>query len=146
MRKNVNLFIQFLVVLALMTTLYACSSFEKNAYTTLESVQALWTAGMETSADMAVANIITEEDYVTVSGIGEKVAAVGIIASKSVQEYADIVETYGKDSPQAASSMTIAVAALKALVSNAQVFREQIETLAGEKLPLPDLSLFEAIL
>jgi hypothetical protein len=124
-----------LLMLVLAMALVACNTtFEKNAYTTLESVQAAWETSMGVAADLHVAGHISEEDWQNIASIGDKVAAGGYLATAAMETYAKVLEDQEAGSAAEVEAKEAAITAVKAVFAQASTLLSKVEALTGKDL------------
>lgn len=111
-------------MVVLLLSMTACTSFEKSAYVSLESVRAVAEAGMETCADLVVRDKISLEQWQEISGVYVKLQESGALASKAMAAYKET-----KDEGTAR-------AAINSLIERAEYFIERVEQITGKKLPV----------
>jgi hypothetical protein len=119
--------IMLCAVAVMLIVVTGCTTFEKNAYVSLESVQAVYDAGMSIAADMKVNGDITPEQWDDIAVVAVKVSAAGAIASKAMANY--------KEFP-VDDNISTAKFAIQVLLDEAGFFIEKVETITGKKLPV----------
>lgn len=118
---------RLILAIMLCVAFAGCTNFEKNAYATLESVQAVYDAGMSTAADMRVNGHLSQEQWDDIADIAIKVSASGATASKAMEVYSQLPTE---------DKMSQAKEAIKLLYDQAEFFVEQIEKVTGKELPV----------
>jgi hypothetical protein len=141
MKKSLYLCMALVLGLCLMMT--ACNStFEKNAYRTLESARVTYSTAMELGADLYVKKHITEEQWTSLVAVGEKVRAGGYLASFAMQEYSKTAQNLGSGSPEAKAMLSEVLKLLRDLVAHSNELVDTFNTLAGTDVKLPALVSF----
>jgi hypothetical protein len=123
-------------LILMLLILVGCTGFEKNAYVSLESAQTVWETGMGVAADLKVEGKVTDEQWLQIYMISNKISAGGALCSELMATYSKVAAIQDAGSPQELDAKQAAVDAIKDLFGKVGLLVDKVEVLSGKKLPV----------